>query len=340
MREQKTIGLEQLVEALRGAGETTRLRLLALLQSGDLTVKDLTQILGQSQPRVSRHLKLLVEAALIERFPEGSWVYYRPSKSPVGLTAQALLNTLNPSDSILQRDQERLAEVKSRNAETAARYFAQSAQHWDRIRSHHISERAVEKALLELVGDKPFGTLLDVGTGTGRMLELLQGHYADAVGIDSSLEMLALARANLDASKTTHAQVRFGDIFNLPVARNTFDVAVVHQVLHFLDDPARAIKETAQALRPGGRLLIVDFAPHQLEFLRNEHAHRRLGFDEAQMASWIDDAGLDLLSTTHLTPEKPRPDALTVNIWLAQDPRILIAADTMQTRSTVTSETV
>lgn len=340
MREQKTIGLDQLVEALRGAGETTRLRLLALLQSGDLTVKDLTQILGQSQPRVSRHLKLLVEAELVERFPEGSWVYYRPSKSPVGLTAQALLNTLNPSDSILQRDQERLAEVKSRNAETAARYFAQSAQDWDRIRSHHISEHAVEKALLELIGDKPFGTLLDVGTGTGRMLELLQGHYADGVGIDSSLEMLALARANLDASKTTHAQVRFGDIFNLPVARNTFDVAVVHQVLHFLDDPARAIKETAQALRPGGRLLIVDFAPHQLEFLRNEHAHRRLGFDESQMVDWIEEAGLDLLSTTHLAPEKPRPDALTVNIWLAQDPRILIAADTTQTRSTATSETV
>lgn len=340
MREPKTIGLDQLVEALRGAGETTRLRLLALLQSGDLTVKDLTQILGQSQPRVSRHLKLLVEAELIERFPEGSWVYYRPSKSAVGLTTQTLLETLNPSDGVLQRDQERLAEVKSRNAESAARYFAQSAQDWDKIRSHHISEQAVEKALLELVGEKPFGTLLDVGTGTGRMLELLQNHYSDGVGIDSSLEMLAVARANLDASGTSHAQVRFGDIFNLPVARNTFDVAVVHQVLHFLDDPGRAIKEIAQALRPGGRLLIVDFAPHELEFLRNEHAHRRLGFDEAQIANWVDEIGLDLISTTHLAPEKPRAEALTVNIWLAQDPRILMAGDTANAPSTINSETV
>lgn len=325
MRAPQEIGLDQLVEALRGAGETTRMRLLALLQRGDLTVKDLTQILGQSQPRVSRHLKLLVEAELIERFPEGSWVYYRLSTSPVGRTTQYLLEQLNPSDSTLQRDQERLAEVKSRNAEAAARYFAQSAKDWDDIRSHHISEAAVEKALLELIGEKPFNSLLDVGTGTGRMLQLLQDHYAEGVGIDSSLEMLAVARANLDTSKTANAQVRFGDIFNLPVARNTFDVAVVHQVLHFLDDPARAIRETAHALRPGGRLLIVDFAPHELEFLRNDHAHRRLGFEQNQMAQWIENAGLDFLSTTNLTPETPRDNALTVNIWLAQDPRILMS---------------
>ncbi|MEH6727382.1 MAG: class I SAM-dependent methyltransferase, partial [Hyphomicrobiales bacterium] len=128
-------------------------------------------------------------------------------------------------------------------------------------------------------------------------------------------------------------------IFNLPVARNTFDVAVVHQVLHFLDDPGRAIKEIAQALRPGGRLLIVDFAPHELEFLRSEHAHRRLGFDEAQIANWVEEIGLDLISTTHLTPEKPRADALTVNIWLAQDPRIIMADDTARTLSTINSET-
>ncbi|MEP0518633.1 MAG: metalloregulator ArsR/SmtB family transcription factor [Hyphomicrobiales bacterium] len=325
MRPPQEIGLDQLVEALRGAGETTRMRLLALLQRGDLTVKDLTQILGQSQPRVSRHLKLLVEAELIERFPEGSWVYYRLSTSPVGRTTQSLLAQLNPSDGILQRDQERLAEVKSRNAEAAARYFAQSAKDWDDIRSHHISEAAVEKALLELVGEKPFHSLLDVGTGTGRMLQLLQDYYSDGVGIDSSLEMLAVARANLDSSKTANAQVRFGDIFNLPVARNTFDVAVVHQVLHFLDDPARAIHETAQALRPGGRLLIVDFAPHELEFLRNDQAHRRLGFEQSQITQWIEDAGLDLVSTTNLAPETPRDNALTVNIWLAQDPRILMS---------------
>lgn len=325
MRAPQEIGLDQLVEALRGAGETTRMRLLALLKRGDLTVKDLTQILGQSQPRVSRHLKLLVEAELIERFPEGSWVYYRLSKSPVGRTTQTLLEQLNPSDGTLQRDQERLAEVKSKNAEAAARYFAQSAQDWDEIRSHHISESSVENALLELIGEKPFASLLDVGTGTGRMLQLLQDHYADGVGIDSSLEMLAVARANLDSSKTSNAQVRFGDIFNLPVTRNTFDVAVVHQVLHFLDDPARAIRETAQALRPGGRLLIVDFAPHELEFLRTDQAHRRLGFDQNQMAQWIEDVGLDLVSTTNLAPEIPRDNALTVNIWLAQDPRILMS---------------
>lgn len=340
MREPQNIGLDQLVEALRGAGETTRMRLLALLLHGDLTVKDLTQILGQSQPRVSRHLKLLVEAELIERFPEGSWVYYRPSTSPVGRTTQTLLSELNPSDATLQRDLERLAEVKSRNAEAAARYFSLSAKDWDEIRSHHISENAVEKALLELVGEKPFNSLLDVGTGTGRMLQLLQDHYAEAVGIDSSLEMLAVARANLDASKTSSAQVRFGDIFNLPVARNTFDVAVVHQVLHFLDDPARAIRETAQALRPGGRLLIVDFAPHELEFLRNDHAHRRLGFEQEQMANWIEDAGLDLISTTNLAPETPRAEALTVNIWLAQDPRMLMADDGLLNASNSKTETV
>ncbi len=317
--------LEALLTALRAAGEETRIRIIALLHQTELTVKDLTAILGQSQPRISRHLKLLTEADLVERNPEGAWVFYRlADEGPARQLVRDFLAVVERDDAVLSRDRERLAQVKREHAELARRYFAESARAWDTIRALHVAENAVESAMLSAIGGKPFDSLLDLGTGTGRLLEFFAPLYSRAVGVDSSTDMLAVARANLDRAGITNAQVRLGDIYNLPLPRNSFDVVSVHQVLHFLDDPERALTEAARVLRPGGRLLIVDFAPHDLEFLRERHAHRRLGFGHDAVRQWIEAAGLAFDRVVDL-PGEGSGDKLTVTLWLAHDRRIAIA---------------
>ena len=289
------LAVDTVIAALKAAGEATRLRILALLGEAELTVKDLTAILGQSQPRISRHLKLLTEAGLIDRYPEGAWVFYRLTDGGSGrrLTGD-LFSLVDRNDPVLSRDRERLAAVKREHGEAARRYFTLNAADWDTIRALHVAEGAVEKAMREAIGARQFDSLLDLGTGTGRLLELFAPLYARAVGIDASTDMLAVARANLDRAGVANAQVRLGDIHTLPFPRNSFDVVTIHQVLHYLDQPERAIAEAARVLRPGGRLLIVDFAPHDLEFLREEHAHRRLGFAREPMRQWIEAPGLSL----------------------------------------------
>ena len=319
--------LDQMVNVLKAVAEPSRLRILALLSKGDLTVSDLTTILGQSQPRVSRHLKLLAEADLIDRYQEGAWAYFRLSDNAVcGTLVRGILGRLDCADALIERDLERLSQVKSSRQERAAAYFSANAGSWDEIRKLHVSESAVETALKAIVGDRPFQAMLDVGTGTGRLLELFAPLYQRGLGIDINRDMLAVARANLELAGIANAQVRQGDVYALPVERERFDLVTIHQVLHFLDDPQAAIREAARALRPGGRLLIVDFAPHKLEFLREEHAHLRLGFSDEQMLGWMKDAGLEPVKTIELEPKFTNgDDGLTVKLWLAQDPRMLIA---------------
>jgi ubiquinone/menaquinone biosynthesis C-methylase UbiE/DNA-binding transcriptional ArsR family regulator len=326
MLEQMALGLEPMVAGLKAIAEPTRLRILMLLTHGDLTVKDLTAILSQSQPRISRHLKLLNEAGLIDRHPEGAWVYYRPADGgrAIGLV-RTLIDLVDPGDPVVARDQERLDRVKQANALAAARYFGANADDWDQIRTLHIQEQAVEAEMCRMIGGRPIQTFLDLGTGTGRILELFSDLYVSGVGIDASQPMLSVARANLDAATVANTQVRHGDIFNLTVAPDSFDVITIHQVLHFLDDPGRAILEAARVLRAGGAMLIVDFLPHQLEFLRKDHAHRRLGFDQPQMSEWLEAAGLEIEQTSELVDTRKTGPALTVGLWLARDPRKLMA---------------
>lgn len=322
------VGLDQLVTGLRAAGEPTRLRILALLAGADLTVKDLTTILGQSQPRISRHLKLLTDAGLIVRAPEGAWAYYRLTEVASGSRlADHLLLQLDPSDPTLARDQERLVAVQRAHAEAAAAYFAANAHAWDALRSLHVPEDAVEAAMRRLVGTAPFPSMLDLGTGTGRMLELFSDLYERGLGIDASAAMLSVARVNLAKAEIQHARVRQGDIFALPVPPDSYDLVVIHQVLHYLEDPAGAIEEAARAVSPGGRLLVIDFAPHDLEFLRSEHAHRRLGFSHEQVSSWLTQAGLETVVVEDLSPERGSDADLTVTLWLGRDARMLVAAD-------------
>ncbi len=312
--------IDLLVHQMKAAGDETRVRLLALLQRGERTVKELTEILGQSQPRISRHLKVLTEAGLVARSPEGSWVYYRLADDAGREVALGILRGLDETDARLLRDSERLTVLKQRNQEAAEAYFAEHAGQWDAIRSLHVPEREVETAILQHAGLGPFRAMLDIGTGTGRMLELFGDRYERAVGIDLSPAMLAVARANLDRTGIEHARVRLGDVMNLPVLRDSFDLVVIHQVLHFLDEPDRALAEAAGTLARGGRLLIIDFAPHELEYLRESHAHRRLGFGQNQMKQWIAAAGLRLDAAEDLAPAKGS-GGLTVTVWSALDRR-------------------
>lgn len=323
-----SIDLATLVDTLKAAGESSRLRILALLTRGDLTVSDLTEILGQSQPRVSRHLKLLLDADLITRYQEGSWAYFRLSDDAKARDLLAgILARLDAADATVSRDVERLAAVKERRQAKAGAYFRANAESWDRLRSLHAPDKAVEAALLDIVGTQPIQSMVDLGTGTGRMLELFEPAYRRATGIDLSREMLSVARANLDRAGIGKAQVRLGDLYAPPVEREGFDLAVMHQVLHYLEDPALAIREAARLLRAGGRLAIVDFAPHTLDFLREDHAHVRLGISDSQMRDWLERAGLDLVDARTVRPDRETGAPLTVKIWLARDPRLLIAQD-------------
>ena len=266
-----------LLAGLEAAGESTRLRILCLLDEAELTVSELVAILGQSQPRVSRHLKLLVEAGLAVRSREGAWAFFRLADEG-GALARDLVSRLDRADPTLAADRGRLEVAREARRRQAAAYFAERAADWDTIRALHAPEERVEAALMQIIGEKPFRSLLDLGTGTGRMLELLAPRAVRAVGVDQSAAMLALARSRIDEAGLRHVQLRQGDIYAAPVERDGYDLVVIHQVLHFLDDPARALKEAARALAPGGRLVIVDFDQHEEEYLRADFAHRHLGF--------------------------------------------------------------
>lgn len=310
----------ELLAGLKAAGESTRLRLLALLADVELNVKDLTRILGQSQPRVSRHLKLLAEASLIERFQEGSWVYFRLAGSGSSARlARAIVRALDASDPDLERDRARAEAVMRERAEAAQDYFKEHAGEWDVIRGLHVSEQQVEAAMLDVLGPGPFECLVDLGTGTGRILGLVADRAKRAVGFDINRDMLAYARAKLEEAGLNHCQVRQGDLFNLTFPDGEADAVVIHQVLHFLEDPAGALEEAARILGPGGRLLLVDFAPHELEFLREKHAHRRLGLEPSQVKDWISSAGLKQAAHRMLEPDSDATDQnLTVSIWVAE----------------------
>ena len=319
------LSTDGMLDVLRAIGEETRLRIVLLLQHGELTVTDLTEILGQSQPRISRHLKLLAEAGVVDRHREGTRVYFElVAHGALGALVSDVTASTDPHDPLAAADLDRLALVHQRRASAAQQYFADIAKRWDEIRSLHASDEVVEAAIVEIAGQQPYRTMLDLGTGTGRMLQLLGGAAVDrAVGLDNSHSMLAVARSNLERAEVRRIDLRQGDVYSPPLDRNAFDLVVVHQVLHYLDDPGRAIREAAQLLAPAGRLLIVDFAPHELEFLRTDHAHRRLGFRHDTIAAWLDQAGLDVGAVRTVEPPEPGEDGerLTVTLWTGVDRR-------------------
>lgn len=304
---------DQAVEALRAAGEPTRLRVLTLLAGDELSVMELSRILDQSQPRVSRHLKLMADAGLIERFPDGARVFYRLSSEPA---ARRLTDTVLDllEDGAAERDHQRLEDVRREREAEAAAYFEQVAPQWDRIRSLYVCESAVEAAIDKAAGPGPFERVVDLGTGSGRMLTLLGKKARVSIGLDLSQNMLNIARSNAAKAGLDKVELRHGDIFATRLPSHSADLVIVHQVLHYLTDPAAAVQEAARLVAPGGKLLIVDFAPHGLERLREEHQHRRLGFSDAEVRGWLKDFGLKSSAPIALPPDT---EGLTVTIWSA-----------------------
>ena len=310
---------------LRAAGDPTRLRLLLLLRQAELTVSELIEIVGQSQPRVSRHLKLLGEAGLVERFKEGSWVFCRAADRGTGAQLGAAIAALADPQS-QEADHARLKHVRETRAAAAAAYFKSNAAEWERIRALHAPEKDVEAAIARHLTTARIDNFLDAGTGTGRMLELIAPHAGRAVGVDISPDMLAIARDRLLQAGIRNAQVRLGDTYRLPfpngaAAANSeksgFDVVLFHQVLHYLDDPGSAVAEAARVMAPGGRLLVADFTSHKEEYLRDEFAHRRLGFSDREVEGWFAAAGLSPAGSETIAPHAEAGEKLTVKLWLA-----------------------
>ena len=305
--------------ALRAVAEQTRLRVLFLLRGGELTVKDLTRVLGQSQPRISRHLKLLHEAGLVDRHREGSWVYFRLSENEPGRAlVSSVLAGFDDSDVVFRLDLDRLGQLVEERTAAAQHYFEMNASEWDRLRSLHVDEGQVEALLLQLFGTEPVERLVDLGTGTGRMLQLFHGRYLHGIGIDANHAMLNYARSGLESRCGNAAQVRQGDLYQLNLDDGSADAVIMHQVLHYLREPLAGLKEAARILAPGGRLFVIDFAPHELEFLREEYAHERLGFSALQMAQWFRAIGLDEVQFDTLKPVTSKTKKLSVSLWVAR----------------------
>lgn len=312
-----SISADQAVEVLRAAGEPSRLRILAILAHEELAVLELCRVLDQSQPRISRHLKLLAEAGLVERFPDGAWVFYRlAADGDARDLAHEVLRRIDPADSGFARDVERLQAVRAERSSIADDYFSRNAARWDEIRSLYVADASVEAAIMRSAGSGPFKRLIDLGTGTGRMLTLLGPYANGSVGLDLSQQMLNIARAHVAESGLERCELRHGDISATHLPGQCADLVVVHQVLHYLGDPAAALREAGRLVSEGGRLIVVDFAPHGLEFLREQHQHRRLGFSESEIERWLHDAGLARVRAVSLPPA--RVDGITVKIWTAE----------------------
>ena len=313
--------MEPLLEGLKAIAEPTRLRIVVALESCELTVSELCQVLGQTQPRVSRHLKLLTEAGLLDRHAEGANAYYglrNAGHSTGSELIAAIAPLVDRNDPVVRRDRDRLDAVRAQRAERAAAYFADVADEWDQLRELHAPTADVEAAMLAAVGEPVVESLLDIGTGTGRVIELFADRATTALGIDPSRQMLGVARARLDADRLRHCQVRQGDVYDLDVDDDSQSVVVLHHVLHFLADPISALEVASRVLAPGGTLLVVDFASHDLDRLRSEHAHSWLGFDDNEIEHWCHSLGLESIECTHFPPPAGSADeALTVTLWTA-----------------------
>jgi DNA-binding transcriptional ArsR family regulator len=318
--------MERLIHAMKAAGEPTRLRILLVLERSELTVSEICRILGQSQPRISRHLKLLCDAGLLIRHAEGTNAFYRHAPEPYARQFLAALQPLADLDAaVVQADQLELARIRADRSELAARSLTKITRESELLDGRKVPAVEVEAAMLDAVGPDPIGSLLDVGTGTGRVLELFAPQIEDGLGVERSREMLNLARTRLDEADLDHCTVRSGNAYSLDVPAGSMDLAVLHHVLHFLDEPARAVDQAARTVTTNGQLLIVDFVAHKFEELRSHHAHRRLGFTDGEITEWCQAAGMWVVEGQHLAPlnERGLPDdeLLTVSIWVARRTR-------------------
>jgi SAM-dependent methyltransferase len=300
--------MNALLTALRACAEPTRLRLLALAGRGAFCVVDFTEILGQSQPRLSRHLRLLCDAGVMDRVREGANMWFTLPPGQAGALARDLVSRLPSDDPVLEADRRQAARVLAERARIASESFRRQGADWDEMRALDLPAVAVEQAVLDAIGPDP-GLLLDIGTGTGRLLELLAPRVSGALGVDASRAMLALARSRLAKPELAHCGVRQADMYRLPLGDATFDTVVLQMVLHYAEDPAAALAEAARVVRPGGGVIVTDLAAHDRTDLTERLAHRWPGFADDAMTSLMAEAGL--------TPGVPTtvPGPLDVRVW-------------------------
>ena len=302
--------MQDVLSQLRGAAEPTRLRLLALCARGAWCVTELVAILGQSQPRLSRHLKLLVEAGLLTRSPEGANAWFQ--MAPEADLARQILARLPEEDPLLAADRRAAARLAAERARIASDSFRSHGADWDETRALGLPAEALETALLQALPKGRLGRLLDIGCGTGGLLEKLSPRIEEGLGIDASRDMLALARSRLTERGLTHIAVRQADMYRLPLLDAGFDAVTLHMVLHYAEDPAAALAEAARVLRPGGRLLILDLAPHERTDLLTSYAHRWPGFDDAAIGGWLGGAGCTAPRVSTI------PAGLMLRLWSAE----------------------
>jgi ubiquinone/menaquinone biosynthesis C-methylase UbiE len=307
--------MQRLLDIFAGLADPSRFRILLLVRDVELSMGELAEVLGQSQPRVSRHVRILAEAGLVRRQKEGAYAFVGPGRSEAANAAYAMIDALLLGRDPIAVERAHLADVRAARQKALDRWFADNAEEWDRMRSLEAPAEAVEGAIAELADADGIGRLLDIGTGTGRILELLAPRAETAAGVDRSPEMLRVARMRLDAAGHSGVDMRRADMVALPVDEAAFDTVVLHQVLHFSESPALAVRECGRVLASGGRLLIADYAPHEEDELRARWRHVRLGFADESIERWFADAGLALAQTRSIAG--PR---LTVRIWQGRKP--------------------
>jgi len=309
--------MEQIATALKVLGHPERLRILALLSRGELTVSELVHILGLSQPRVTQYINSLEGAGIIERLKEGSWVFSRIRRGNVAISAlvATTLTALPQDDATLKSDRRRLEDVRNARAVAAAEFFANVANDRGQLGDEYLPQEDIENKMLDLLGQSQFNFMVDLGTGTGRILEVFSKVTKRGSGIDNNTVMLKVARANLAQSGMDHLSVRQGDLHATPLGSGVADLVTLHQVLHYLDEPSEAILEAARLLETDGQLLIVDFEAHKFDEFRERYAHRRLGFSDQDISRWLMDGGLQLVETALI---KTNPDRPNVRIWLGK----------------------
>lgn len=315
------ISMDKVAHTLKVLGHPERLRILYLLSQGELTVSELVQILNLSQPRITQYINSLETAGIIERLKEGSWVFSRLRRGNAAVTAlvATALSALPEADSTLRLDRRRLEDVRAERSKAAEAFFANVANDRGQLGHEYLPQDDIEVAMKSIVGEGPFDFMVDLGTGTGRVLSVFADKITRGSGIDNNTQMLKVARHKIAAAGHTHISVRQGDIHGTPLDAECADLVTLHQVLHYLDDPSEALVEAARLLRPGGQLLIVDFETHDLEDFRKTYAHRRLGFSDLDLAGWLSDLGLTLSpSVTVKSTHAKRPN---VKIWSAQLPQ-------------------
>ncbi len=309
--------MDKISTALKVLGHPERLRILALLSRGELTVSELVQILGLSQPRITQYINSLEMAGIIERLKEGSWVFSRIRRGNEAITAlvATTLAVLPETDAVLASDRKRLEDVRSERAKSAAAFFANVANDRDQLGDEYLPQTDIEASMRSLIGDSDYDYMVDLGTGTGRILEVFSDRIRRGSGIDNNTDMLKVARSNLAHAHHAHISVRQGDLHATPLEEGVADLVTLHQVLHYLDDPQEAISEAARIMIAGGVLLVVDFEAHKFDDFRDRYAHRRLGFSDSDIGQWCVDAGLTLVTTEIVKTPKDRPD---VKIWLGK----------------------